>query len=262
MKALKHALYILISVTVMLATLTLISYILSDKTILPYPSDVFNEIFRLFSRSAFYKEIAINLWRTAYSFVFSLILGSALAVLAGCFTPAEKLLYPFVATVRSVPTIAVILWCLMIFNTDKSPAAISFIVMFPMIYSAVLSAIKTRDKSLDEMAFIYGIKRKDKIFKILIPDVIGKSFNQICSLFSFNVKLIVAGEALAYTRLSLGRELQIANANTDTAKLLAVTVVVIILSILAESLLRSIGELIKRAIYGYNRKRIIQKLRG
>ena len=229
--------------------------------IFPSPTAVFKEFAALLLKSSFYLEILGDLWRTAYSFFFSLLFAVAFAVITSRNEYLKTLFYPVVASLRAVPTIAIILWCLIIFRSDLTPAAISFIVMFPMSYNAVYSAISTRDKKIDLMADVYKIKRSDRVFKIIIPDVADRVFPQICSLFSFNVKLIVAGEALSYTKLSLGRELQLANNNIETAKLLALTVAVIILSVFVEMLLKALWKLIKRGIYGYNRKKIIEKLR-
>lgn len=259
-KTKKYAMPI-ISVVGIAVILYILSLAVNSETLLPSPIVVIEEFLDLLTKKVFYKEVAFDVLRTIYSFIIALVFAVILAVLSGTNESIERLFYPLIAIIRAVPTIAIILWCLIIFKSDKSPVAISFIVMFPMLYGALFSAISSRDKKLDEMAKIYGIKRKDYIFKIIVPDVADRSFNQVCSLFSFNVKLIVAGEALSYTKLSLGRELQLANANIETAKLLALTVAVILLSVLAEVLLKAIGKLVKGGIYGYNRKRIIEKLR-
>ncbi|MBO4323094.1 MAG: ABC transporter permease subunit [Clostridia bacterium] len=261
MKLFQKIILPIISVAIFIFALFIAALLIDDGLIFPSPTSVFKEFFVLLKSESFYREVILDLWRTTYSFFFSLVLSVIFAVITSLNDALKTLFYPVVASIRAVPTIAIILWCLIIFKSDVAPAAISFIVTFPMVYNEISAAIFSRDKKIDEMAKIYGIKKSDYIFRIIVPDISERCFPQVCSLFSFNVKLIVAGEALSYTKLSIGRELQLANINMETAKLLAFSVAVILMSVLAEVFLKALWKLIKGGIYGYNRKRIIEKIR-
>ncbi|MBO4262714.1 MAG: ABC transporter permease subunit [Clostridia bacterium] len=251
----------LISLALALLLCFLLSAAVDDEMIFPSPVAVWAELLALAKTSVFYGEILSNLGRTLLSFSSAFVLASVAAAFASRYVVVEKLFYPLVAATRSVPTMSVILWCLIIFRSDKSPMAVSFIVIFPMLYSAVKGAIKQRDKSLDEMARVFNVGGAKAFFVITLPDVAKRLYPQFLSTLSFNVKLTVAGEALAYTRSSLGREMKIANANLETARLFAITVAVILLSVALEFAVRAAVEGAKRCKNGYDRKKIIEKLR-
>ncbi len=261
MKVLKKIGLPLLAAAIIIAILYLAASAIGSELILPSPTVIFKEFFGLLKTKIFYRELAMNLWRSFYSFALAFLLAAFFATVMSMSEVAEKLFNPFIMVMRAIPTISVILWVLMIFKSDASPAAISFIVIFPMLYSAVISTVKARDRKLDEVAKVYGIKKSDVIFKMILPDVGERLIPQIASTFAFNVKLIIAGEALSYTKLSLGREMKIANANLETARLLALTVAVVLLSIIAEYVLIGIWQISKRAVYGYTRRKIDKNLR-
>ena len=251
----------IISTAIIIVVLFAASAIVDDRLVLPDPGEIFSEFCKLFTTKAFYGEIFGNLSRTLASFALAFVLACILAISAATNDIVDKMLYPLVSAVRAVPTMALILWFLIVFKSDKSPMAVAFTVIFPMLYSAVYGAIKNRDVKLDEMARVFGVPKKKILFKIIIPDVAKRLFSQFCTTLSFTVKLIVAGEALAYTKTSLGKELQLASANLETAKLLALTVAVIILSLLLEGAIKGVVYLIRRISYGYNRRKLIEKIR-
>lgn len=261
MKALKGWLITILSVAVLVAALYIASAAVNNDLILPSPSAISAEFLRLLGQSSFYSELVADLGRTVASFLIAFVFALALGVAASMNVVVEKVLYPLTVIMRAMPAMAVILWCLLIFRAEISPSAISFIVVFPLLYTAVFGAVKNRDKKLDDVAKVYEIKAISRLFMIVIPDVWRSLFPQFCSALSFNVKLIVAGEALAYTKNSLGRELKIANANLETARLLALTVAIILLSVALEYALKGVSALVKRSVYGYNRKKIIEELR-
>ena len=70
----------------------------------------------------------------------------------------------------------------------------------------------------------------------------------------------MAGESLANTRISIGREMSVANVNFETARLIALTVIAILLSIIIEVVVKLIRYAIIRGINEYNRKKTIKAL--
>ena len=71
-------------------------------------------------------------------------------------------------------------------------------------------------------------------------------FAQITSALTLNVKLIIAAEALAQTRISMGNAMQISKGNLNIAELLAWTVMAILLSYVLELLIILIKKLTVR----------------
>lgn len=58
------------------------------------------------------------------------------------------------------------------------------------------------------------------------------------STFSLNIKLVIAAEALAITKNSIGKLMQYTKINLEVEKLFALTIIAIILSYISEALMR------------------------
>ena len=71
-------------------------------------------------------------------------------------------------------------------------------------------------------------------------------FEGSASGFSLNVKLIIAAEALASTEDSLGLIMKGSNMNLETARLFAVTIAAVLLSVICEWAIRWIGKAVIR----------------
>ena len=150
---------------------------------------------------------------------------------------------------------SVIFVCLVWVKADNSPIVISFIVVFPMTYSAVLNAMKNRDKKVAEMLKVYGVKPAKVFFGVTLPDVFDRLFPELVSVLAFNVKLTVSGEAIAYTKFSIGREMSRANAFNDMARLMALTLIAVLLSVVIELLVKGVYIFVKRRLRDYGRKK-------
>lgn len=96
------------------------------------------------------------------------------------------------------------------------------------------------------MSKVYGVKKRDMLLKLYVPNVAPALFEGAAGGFSLNIKLIIAAEALASTRFSLGGLMQNAKINLEMEKLFAVTVAAIVLSVLCEWIIRLIGRAIVR----------------
>lgn len=252
----------IISVLGIIGALYALAFALNSEIVAPSPNLIFKEFVALFKTKNFIKSAFLTLWRSTYSFLIAFLVALIFAVLANKSEIVERLFYPVTVIFRAMPTMAIILLCLIWLKASKSPSAISFIVVFPMLYSAILSSLRAQDKKLLEMAKVYGVSGATVLFKLVFPQVLSALVPQLISTFSFNIKLVIAGEAMAYTKLSIGVMMSSASSAFETARLLALATVAIILSFLVEFLLKGLCKIIKEVAYGYNRKKAEQIVRG
>ena len=259
-KSLKNGLAIVVSVSLIILIWFAVAVRIDSELIIPTPSLVLKNVFMAFFEASVWRAVFGTLGRVAVSFLISFAVALLFAIAANRFKYLEKAFYPLVAAMRATPTMSVILLCLIWLKPSKSPVAVSFIVVFPMLYSAILNALKNRNKSIEEMAKSYGVGRVKIFFGITVREVIDGLFSDFITILAFNVKLTVAGESLANTRQSIGREMSVANVNFETARLLALTVIAILLSIIIEIVAKLIRYAIIRGINEYNRKKTIKAL--
>ena len=214
--------------------------------ILPTPAAAVREFFAYFADGSFWRAIGNTMWRSLYSFALSFVLAFVFAVLAKRFALAKRLINPFVAFIRAVPTMSVILILIICLDSARAPAVVAVIVIFPTLYSSFYSAVESVDPKLIEMSRVYKVSAKDKLFRLYIPNMARGMFEGTASGFSLNIKLVIAAEALAQTARSIGSMMNFAKVLLETEKLFALTIAAVILSVLCEWAIRLIGRAVIR----------------
>ena len=250
------------SVAVFVAVWWLFAKKTNSEIVAPEPALVGKEFISLLKNKTFFSSLGGTMKRVTAAFSLSFACALLFAVLADRFSLLKSAFSPFVVLMRATPTMSVILLCLIWLREAKSPIAVSFLVVFPMLYSAILGVLSGRDRSLDELAEVYGVRKSKVFFLMTFPSVFDSLFSQLVSTFSFCIKLTIAGESLAATKLSLGKDMHDASVNFETAKLLAFTLCAVAAAFLAEILLKLLYKSIKGVIYGSCSKRINKEIRG
>lgn len=219
------------------------------EIILPTPSATFARFFKLFSSNTFYAQIGMTIIRSLVSFIVAFALAGILGAISARFEFFKKAFAPFVVLIRIMPTISVILLVLVWFYSEIAPYIITFIVIFPMMYTTILDAANDVDLKLVEMADIYGLSIWRKISKVYLPCMLPRIFTGMKITLPFCVKLTVAAEVLAFTADSVGRNLQMASVYLDTALLFAWTLIAILLGFLFELLVVLLRRILLRYEY-------------
>ena len=70
---------------------------------------------------------------------------------------------PITSLARSIPNMVLIVLTLIWFNKESAPYIVVFIMVFPVLYDAVLGSINNIDKSILEMTNLYKVRKIDKI---------------------------------------------------------------------------------------------------
>lgn len=243
-----------ITILILVAVWYLIALAVGAEIIIPMPHIVIAQMAKLFTQGDFYTSVLSSLWKILLSFLVAAVLGVGVAVLAAAAKPIESLFYPLLVVVRVTPTMSVIFLCLIWFSSKISPVIVSLMVIFPMFYSSCLNAIKGIDKKLIEMSRLYKVNKGTMIKRLYLPSVASKVYDDGIAILSLDVKLIISAEALAMTNLTLGQIMQISKANLETARLFAITVVAVLLSVILEALLKYLKKGAVKIIYAKNNR--------
>ena len=125
--------------------------------LLPSPWQVACRLWSVWREPGFFATVAFSLLRISGGFALGLVLGVLLAVAAGRLRVLELLLWPYVTAIKSVPVASFIIICLIWMSTRQLAVFISFLMVFPVIYSNTLQGIKSADGALLEMARVYRL---------------------------------------------------------------------------------------------------------
>lgn len=206
--------------------------------LLPSPAAVLSRLLALLPQSAFWLTLAGTLLRTLCAYVLGVALAVLLAALCCRFRLADLLLSPLLSAVRATPVTSFIVLALVWLSSARVPVLTGLLMTLPVVYSAVVQAVRAVDSRLLEMAQVYGFGPLGTLRHVIIPSVLP-AFTQSC-LASIGLcwKAVVAAEVIGVPKRAVGSRLYEAKIYLETDSLLAWTLTIVLLSVLLEALLR------------------------
>ncbi|HIU61919.1 MAG TPA: ABC transporter permease subunit [Candidatus Coproplasma excrementigallinarum] len=204
--------------------------------VLPGVGQTFEQFFALFGQSSFYIALGNTLLRTVISFVISFALAALFAAVSAVCRPFYVVFSCLVSVVRTLPTMAVTLMLLIWSTPLVAPAIVTALVLFPMLYSQLVAAIDGVDFKLLEMAKVYGLSRRTKLTKIILPSILPETLAQVGAGLSLGLKIMISAEVLSYTFNSIGGMMQQAQLYAEMPRFAALTLMCIALGLLFELL--------------------------
>lgn len=208
------------------------SLIIDQKLFLVSPVTVFLRLTQLAVRADFWAAIVYSFVRIFGGFLLALLSGIVLAVLSAESRRAEELLAPLMAAVKSVPVASFIILVLLFFPSRYLSVIISFLMVFPMIYTNVMEGIRNTDRKLKEMAGLFGLSRTARLRYLYVPQVYPYLSAACEAATGFAFKSGIAAEVIGMPKGSVGERLQQAKVYLNTPDLLAWTVVIVVISLI------------------------------
>ena len=237
--------YPLVAICLLIAVWEIFAAVVNIELIIPDVKTTFSHLFALLGQKTFYKAVGNTLLRSLISFTLAAVFAMALSLLS-LIDAVKKLLSPIIKVMRSIPTMSIILLTVIWLKPSTSPILITFLIIFPIMYSGFFSAITGVDRELIEMSKIYKVPIKNRIFQLYLPQIMPSALDNMQSSISFTVKVIISAEVIAQTRNSMGIMMQLARGYLETAELLAWTLAAIALSYLLELVVYGIKKIVVR----------------
>ena len=207
-----------------------------QKILLVSPLSVGLRLLTLWREPGFLSAVAYTGAHIICGFLLGTLTGAALAIPAAKFRPAEILLWPWMACIKSVPVASFVIICLIWLSAGHISVFISFLVVVPVTYQNLLSGCKSLDPKMEEMADIFCIKGIRRFCKVTLPQLIPYIKAALGVTLGMAWKAGVAAEVIGSPNGSIGKELVISKMYLNTDDLLARTVVIVILSVCFEKL--------------------------
>ena len=160
-------------------------------------------------------------------FLLAALLGILLGALAAGVSPVRQLLEPAVLTIKSIPVASFVILVLIWVPSENLSVVISFLMVFPVIYTNVLNGIESTDRKLLEMAEVFRISLPRRIRYIYASQVLP-FFRAGCSVaLGLCWKAGVAAEVIGIPDGSIGERLYMAKVYLNTPDLFAWTIVIV-----------------------------------
>lgn len=245
-KKLLNFIYPIVALALFLAVWAIFAEIEKKPLVLPQVDEVFSELFGLLDKKNTWQAIGGTLLDALYSFLLSVIFALILSTLGIVFEPFHRLLSPINTILRATPTMAVMLLSVLWLDYDDCPMFIGFLVAFPLFYALFRDNFLSIDKNLLEMAKVFKVSKADQIMNIYLPSILPNMINSMQNTISLIVKVVIASEVMSYVSHTIGFEMLISNNAVEIAKLLAWTIIAILLSFVLEIIFGIIKRLTER----------------
>lgn len=221
----------LIQVVVLVAVAILLWYvtalIFDSELIVPEAWTVIKLTFSLLGTGSTYLALLYTLLRAIIAFVISACVATLLSLLVNLYPKCAFLVDCVVTFLRSLPTIAIILVALIVFNSSIVPVVVAFLVAFPVIYSVLKRAFQHNAQLLD-VCKVYDVKVSKKVKYMFLPIVSDELLTVVREQLPLCIKVVIAGEVLALPLSGIGRQMYIGKVNLDTARVVALTLLTLI----------------------------------
>ena len=245
LKKLSPILYPLVSILVMLLAWHLIFLYVGSPAIFPSVGATLQSIGNYIVDGNFWLALLSTLGRVFLCFAISLVLALVMGVLGKIAPAVNKILSPVVALFRSAPTVAVMVILILLAAPKHTPVIVGLLVVFPMLYANVTTAIDQVDDGLVQMCKLYNVPKAEQLKFVYLPTVVPYLLGELPATLSFTVKLIVSAEILSYSYQSIGGLIQSANVYAEMSNLFALTLLSVAIATLLDVGLGIVAKIVK-----------------
>lgn len=205
---------------------------------IPLPLDTFNAFILSIKEPPFWSAVLNSLTHIITGFIAAVLMGLVCGMLSGNSVFFQTLADPISRLIRSVPVAALIIVAWLWIPSDIIPAFIAFLMVFPIVWGHVETALLSVDNRLVEMAKVMGMKKSGIIRNIKFPAVMPALRNSCITGLAFAWKSGVAAEVICNPSGSIGAMLSGAKSNLDYSEVFALVLTIVILSLILENIIK------------------------
>ncbi len=212
-------------------------WLAGSSLLLPSPYETVRRFLLLLTDAASWRLAGMSILRIMAGYALGVACGVLVAILCAMLPFAQRLLAPLKSIVKATPVTSFILLALLWMRSGAVPMFIAFLMVLPIVWTNVLTAIVNTDRQLIEMTEVFRVNRWKRLTQLYVPSVLPQFLAACTTSLGFAWKAGVAAEIIAQPKLSIGYKLYQAKLTIETVDLFAWTLMIILLSVLIERLL-------------------------
>ncbi len=206
-----------------------------DKPLLfPSPLKVLMTLFELMGTKEFYLATGRSLWNVLSGILAAVLSATLLAILTHRSRLLRDLISPIMAVIKATPVASFIILALIFIGSARVPSFITFLIVFPVIWSNVDMGLSKVDPQLREVATVFRIPALRRLRLLLLPTVEPYFVSALRTSLGLAWKAGIAAEIIAMPRGTVGTMIGDAKQYLLTAEMFAWTLTVILLSLVIE----------------------------
>ena len=207
---------------------------MEQSFLLASPVETVQALVRVAQSPDFWGRIGFSASRILFGYIAALAAGSLLAAFSAVCRWAGWLLAPMVQLMKAVPVASFIILALLWVRSENLSLLIAFLMVLPLVYTAVLEGIRQVDSSMLEMARVFRIPATRMLGAIWLPQIWPYFLQSASVSMGLAWKSGVAAEVIGLPAQSLGESLYQSKLYLETGELFAYTAVIVLASCLCE----------------------------
>jgi NitT/TauT family transport system permease protein len=203
-----------------------------NLSLFPTPIIAFKTMFSLLGKASSWLAIGETIKRLIVAFLISFAFALILGVLGGIFKGFRHFFNPVVIVLRTIPTAAVVIILVVLLKPTSGLYIIDFLLMFPILYEAVVSGVSSVDKSIIDALRLDDRKGSiNSIGQIFIPMALPYIGLGIIQSLGLGMKVSIMAEVLCGSNslVGIGRLMYFGYIESDMKEVFAVALIAIIL---------------------------------
>lgn len=226
----------------------LISMAVGHRLLLASPLETLVRLTELIQTADFWLSVLFTLGHILAGFFAAVILGTIFGALSAEFDWMGELLSPLLSVIKSIPVASFVIVALIWVPSKRLSVLISFLIVLPLIYAAVLDGLTHIDPKLRQMAQVFRMPVLNRILSIDLPTVLPRLISSASVAIGLAWKSGVAAEVIGIPTGSIGERLYKAKVYLATPDLFAWTLTIVLASMLCERALRGLLKQAQRAL--------------
>lgn len=208
----------------------IISSIVKNDILVPYPSEVLSSLSQILSKKESYGYIFLTLLRVVKGYLLSILTSFILTCLIEENDKIRHFIEPIIVLIKTIPNISYIILAIIWLGSEGSVSAVTFMILFPICFEAFVSKLDDQKRRLQDVMQIYPTSFIEKIRICIIPELYIESIEVSKTALSMGLKVAIMAEILAAVRHGIGKEFNYARITLNSSDILAWTIVILILS--------------------------------
>ena len=203
---------------------------IGQEVFLVSPVQAIGTLVELLPQAEFWQRIGFSAGRILLGFGLGVLSSAVLAVAAEKWEWVDALLAPVMQLVKATPVASFIILALVWVSGRSLSILISFLMVLPVLYSAVRTGIESADVQLLEMAQVYRLPLSARLRYIWLPGIFPSFCESCIAAMGMCWKSGVSAEVIGLPDHSVGDALYRAKITLSTPDVFAWTLVIVLLS--------------------------------
>lgn len=207
--------------------------------LLPRPVTVFRKWLEIGFTAEYLGAVGRTLLRVFWGFMLGVVSGFVFGVATNTFKVVDMFLSPLLKMIRAIPVVAITILFFALFKSDALPTSVVVLMVAPIIWQTVHDGLSAPNQELMEMAKIYRLSAFKVFLYIKLPSMLPSLLTATVNALGLAWKSGIAAEVICEPNVGLGTILIEGKGMIDFSSVYAVTLTVVILSLIIEVALKS-----------------------